>query len=302
MSKLILVFLFFLSIPCFGKLKIVKQDSKDGPTITKNYYQFSKIDREIISKFLVGRKFDITEGSTVAQIKYISNTKLLVCKYENGCNFYNKSDWQKLYPRRWGFKYDRQKKYYRLYMNDKYKKGLYEAKVFPIAISYNSKNKIDGIRTGGLNWEYIKNRSGYYPIVSNNLQYVGNSFLAYEAYLNKDYTKAVSYYAIALKSNPPAKDLGKIYYQYGNALWFTDQQKAIDAYIKAAENNYKKNYAYYNAACLYSKKNDPDNSLVYLKKAVQNGYTNFNHILRDSDLRNLRRAKKITKAYLEGLR
>ncbi|HKI78587.1 MAG TPA: protein kinase [Ignavibacteriaceae bacterium] len=44
----------------------------------------------------------------------------------------------------------------------------------------------------------------------------------------------------------------------------------------------------YNVACLYSRLNDKDSSIEYLKKAISTGYSNYEWIKRDSDFDNIR--------------
>ncbi len=45
---------------------------------------------------------------------------------------------------------------------------------------------------------------------------------------------------------------------------------------------------YYNIACIYSKQNKPEESVVWLKKAVEKGFNDWKHIRIDSDLDNIR--------------
>ena len=45
---------------------------------------------------------------------------------------------------------------------------------------------------------------------------------------------------------------------------------------------------YYNIACIYSKQNKPEESVVWLKKAVEKGFNDWKHIRTDNDLDNIR--------------
>lgn len=47
----------------------------------------------------------------------------------------------------------------------------------------------------------------------------------------------------------------------------------------------------YNLACMYSLQNKPTEALVWLEKALQQGYTNFDHIAEDTDLDNIRKTE-----------
>ena len=65
-----------------------------------------------------------------------------------------------------------------------------------------------------------------------------------------------------------------------------EKEKAIefmDRLLEFDEEGY-----YYDAACLYSLMGEIEKSVEYLKKALESGYDNFNHLLRDSDLDNIR--------------
>lgn len=70
--------------------------------------------------------------------------------------------------------------------------------------------------------------------------------------------------------------------------WFYlgEQEKAISFMNKLLEDDPEGNY--YDAACLYSIMGDKDKALDYLKKAFESGFNNFNHMLRDYDLDNIR--------------
>ena len=45
---------------------------------------------------------------------------------------------------------------------------------------------------------------------------------------------------------------------------------------------------YYNIACIYANQNKPEESVVWLKKAVEKGFNDWEHIKTDSDLDNIR--------------
>ncbi|MBU4487169.1 MAG: hypothetical protein KKD38_09610, partial [Candidatus Delongbacteria bacterium] len=65
------------------------------------------------------------------------------------------------------------------------------------------------------------------------------------------------------------EERGKIYYRVGNDLLHTNPDKAIEYYIKMSK-YYKPDNAYYLIGGVYiSKKNDPENAIVYYKKALK---------------------------------
>ena len=75
-----------------------------------------------------------------------------------------------------------------------------------------------------------------------------------------------------------------------------------DKYNKLSQEDkgYFKGYiitAFYNLSCTYSLLNDKKNAIVYLKKAIEAGYFNYDHIQQDSDLDNIRKEE----AFLEAI-
>ncbi|MBA4368653.1 MAG: hypothetical protein C0403_13560 [Desulfobacterium sp.] len=67
-----------------------------------------------------------------------------------------------------------------------------------------------------------------------------------------------------------------------------DYNKAISTYIRLLHIYPQKNSCDYNIACLYALKNDKHNSIIWLKKAIKKGYSNWNLIQKDPDLENIR--------------
>ena len=70
--------------------------------------------------------------------------------------------------------------------------------------------------------------------------------------------------------------------------WFYlgEKDKAVDFMNKLLDDDPEGNY--YDAACLYSIMGQKEEALDYLKKAFESGFKNFNHMLRDYDLDNIR--------------
>ena len=98
-------------------------------------------------------------------------------------------------------------------------------------------------------------------------------------------------HVIRLDSVPDAPECAfYAYYYLGN------KSKAIETLDKAVRKDDKGNY--YDAACLYSIMGDKEKSIFYLRKALERGYRNFNHIKRDRDLRSIRSASEY-KALME---
>jgi Flp pilus assembly protein TadD len=67
-----------------------------------------------------------------------------------------------------------------------------------------------------------------------------------------------------------------------------EYEKAIEDFNMAIELDPLHPWAYYNKSCLYSLKNEVNKSCKWLKKAIEEGYDNWNHIRTDTDLNNIR--------------
>lgn len=106
----------------------------------------------------------------------------------------------------------------------------------------------------------------------------GNLFLLKgdKASAEKDFKEV-----IRLDSIPEDADCS--YYAY---YYLGDKNKAIEIMNKVMKKYPKENI--YSAACLYSIMGENDKALSYLRKSLENGYRNFNHIKRDRDLKNIR--------------
>jgi tetratricopeptide (TPR) repeat protein len=65
---------------------------------------------------------------------------------------------------------------------------------------------------------------------------------------------------------------------------------AIADYKKAIELDPRMNGAYYNLACLYSIRNHTTEACAWLNKAVDAGFTKWEHIKKGPDLENIRNA------------
>ncbi|TXD64460.1 transglutaminase domain-containing protein [Polaribacter glomeratus] len=70
---------------------------------------------------------------------------------------------------------------------------------------------------------------------------------------------------------------------------FKKYKKLTPKYKKAflSFNTYKRDYLY-NLVCMYSLKNDKKNALKYLKKAIHEGFIDYEHLKNDTDLDNIR--------------
>lgn len=118
---------------------------------------------------------------------------------------------------------------------------------------------------------------------------------------NKSPEKAVPLFKESLLKNPDSKT----YYEYGNALLeLKEYPNAISALHMAEKLDYSPlSKVLYNLACAYSLSQDSVNSLKYLELAIQNGYTNAEHIMSDADMafaRNLGTFKKVYESAMSG--
>ena len=67
-----------------------------------------------------------------------------------------------------------------------------------------------------------------------------------------------------------------------------DNEKGYELQKKIIEKSIKKNSEYYNMACLYSIMGDEKNAILYLDNALKNGYSNYEWMKNDDDLKPLR--------------
>lgn len=86
------------------------------------------------------------------------------------------------------------------------------------------------------------------------------------------------------------------------ALYYLGRIPEAKEFMSAVLNRFPEE-SYYDAACLYSLMNLRSTALDYLEKALENGFDNYSHLLRDSDLNNLReeqRFQAIIEKYIGG--
>lgn len=101
-----------------------------------------------------------------------------------------------------------------------------------------------------------------------------------------DLDHAVGFYKRALKNNPkftPAlQNLAIVYSQKG------DNRAALDVFKQIIELNPDQNDTYYNIACIYAKQHKIDESVVWLKKAIDKGFKDWELLKSDHDMDNMR--------------
>ena len=86
---------------------------------------------------------------------------------------------------------------------------------------------------------------------------------------------------------------GEAWYKYGYCLHVSGKlDEAMAAHKKAAEFEQFTEIATYNLACAYSLKNDADQAIAHLKKAIDRGFGNTNQIENDSDFDNIRKDQR----------
>ncbi|MBL7776775.1 MAG: tetratricopeptide repeat protein [Chitinophagales bacterium] len=106
-------------------------------------------------------------------------------------------------------------------------------------------------------------------------------------YRLKKYDEAFTYHAAALDYDSFNQKYTYSYIAY-NYFLKGDMSQAIEWYKKAIELTPLQDMAYYNLACIYSlQKNDKD-ALLFLAGALKNGYRDFEHMKKDTDLDHIR--------------
>jgi len=119
---------------------------------------------------------------------------------------------------------------------------------------------------------------------------------AIDYYRNKkEIEKSLPLFTQSLLKSPEAKT----YYEYGNALLETEQySRALSAYHMAEKLDYSPlSKVLYNLACAYSLSKKEEEALKYLELAIQNGYTNGQHIMQDPDMEFARASERFKSVY-----
>ncbi len=103
----------------------------------------------------------------------------------------------------------------------------------------------------------------------------------------KDYTGAIADYTKAIELDPK---FAQAYLNRGVAkARLKDDTGAIADYTRAIALNPNYANAYYNLCCTYSLKGETAEAIKHLRRALELGYDDFNHIANDTDLDNLRK-------------
>src|SRR6056297_2061673 len=150
---------------------------------------------------------------------------------------------------------------------------------------------LDGLGDIYLNQNNLKRAKTYFQkildIEPQNKEALLN--LGYLHAKNNNFSKAVAVYKKAVLLNPankkPALHLAIVY-----AL----QKKytaAIRVFKQMLPHHRQDPDIYYNIACMHALQNNPSKGAVGLKKAVSNGYKNWERIKTDPDLENLRKSE-----------
>lgn len=95
----------------------------------------------------------------------------------------------------------------------------------------------------------------------------------------------------------------KAYYELGNAFMEdNNDESALSAFTIAEQLGYEPfSKLLYNLACVYSRLEKLDMAGRYLEYAIQAGYSNFDHIEKDSDLDKLRKSHRFNEHFNRGL-
>lgn len=114
-------------------------------------------------------------------------------------------------------------------------------------------------------------------------------FMLGTSYEHNDKSEAIKYYSRALELDP--SHIASLFNLSLAYSMVKDQDKAIQAANKLLQIEEAKNIkgtVYYNLACFYSLKKQEKNSIENLKKAIENGFNDFEHAKKDADLKFLR--------------
>ena len=121
---------------------------------------------------------------------------------------------------------------------------------------------------------------------------------AIDIYRNqKNANGSIKHFEESILMYPDAKS----YYEMGNAYMdIKNYDKALQSYEVATQLEYNPlSKVEYNMACAYSLKEDNESAIEHLEKALENGYANGKHLLKDKDLENARTHYRFTDLYRE---
>ena len=124
-------------------------------------------------------------------------------------------------------------------------------------------------------------------LAPKNAYYYNSRALIYTQQGQNDLAEDDYRKVIELESKP--EDYQCIPYAY---LGLGDNEKAIACIDTIIARDTTSFDGYYNKACLYSRMNDKENALRYLRKSLELGNRHFGHISRDIDLDNIRNTDK----------
>lgn len=98
----------------------------------------------------------------------------------------------------------------------------------------------------------------------------------------KQIDSAIASFTTSITTYP----FSKTYYELGNAYMDKkDFNTAVEAYKMAEVLSYEPiSLVLYNLSCAYSMLENNEQSLKYIQLAIENGYTNLDHIMKDEDL------------------
>ena len=107
--------------------------------------------------------------------------------------------------------------------------------------------------------------------------------------LNNQNDLALQHYKAALAADPMLP-VSHFILQKLASIYAADGQnkKALALYKKMIQSKADKGVYYYNVACLYARLKDYDQSVLWLQKAINNGYDKWKHISIDPDLEGIR--------------
>jgi tetratricopeptide (TPR) repeat protein len=112
-----------------------------------------------------------------------------------------------------------------------------------------------------------------------------------------DLDKAIAHYQKTISFKPDFPEalyhLAKLY------ISRREYDKAESLYQKMIDLLPDNPGAYYNVACLYANQNKPEESVAWLKKAIEKGFDDWNQIKIDSDLDTIRSSSHY-KAFIKG--
>ncbi|RME80278.1 MAG: tetratricopeptide repeat protein [Planctomycetota bacterium] len=175
---------------------------------------------------------------------------------------------------------------YEVFKRGKFKQSL---RYFNMALGYYPKD-LDSLKMRGLAYLRLKDYLNSFKDFqkASRLQPKNGELYFYQGlcqfYLNQ-YSKAIPFFSKAIQLN--TKDYRSFAYRGYCYLKLKNLNQAEQDFLSAQKLDPKDPVTAYNLGCIYALKGQPQEALLWLKRALKKGYHDFENLKKDPDLKSL---------------